>query len=289
MQRANVVVLGFLLSGTTVAPVQAQTEFGTDLAVLSSYVWRGVTFTNKPVFEPALYLSIPAGNASVTIGGWANIDLGAYDDLTNDLSESGGSSGFNLSEFDPYAEVSFPVGKATLTGGVLGYIYPNDESAPNDFRLMTSNANTVEMYGKLGLDTPLSPQLSVYYDVDNVKGAYIEAALTHSLAASENVSIDLGATAAFSAGQAVPDDPLSDESSNFDKDGFTHLDLSVGVPVASGAISITPVLHVVVGGDARTKVTSPTDTKDVKLWGGFTLSWSKALGPQPESTEVDKP
>ena len=59
MQRANGVVLGFLLSGTAVAPVQAQTEFGTDLAVLSSYVWRGVTFTNKAVFEPALYLSIP--------------------------------------------------------------------------------------------------------------------------------------------------------------------------------------------------------------------------------------
>lgn len=289
MQRANAVVLGFLLSGTAVAPVQAQTEFGTDLAVLSSYVWRGVTFTNKPVFEPALYLSIPAGNASVNLGGWANIDLGAYDDLNNDLSESGGSSGFNLSEFDPYAEVSFPVGKATLTGGVLGYIYPNDESVPNDFRLMTNNANTVEIYGKLGLDTPLSPQLSVYYDVDKVKGAYIEGALSHSLAASENVSIDLGATAGFSAGQAVPDDPLSDESSNFDENGFTHLDLSVGVPVVTGAISITPVLHVVVNGDDRTKVTSPTDTKDVKLWGGFSLSWSKALGPQPESTDVDKP
>lgn len=259
----------FMLSGLCVAvPAHAQATFGVDLDLFSSYVWRGLSLTNKPVAEPALWLSFPAGAGSITVGGWSNIDVGKYDDVNDDISESGGTSAFNFAEFDPYAEVSFPAGKATVTGGAIGYIYPNDAG-------LTSDANTVEIYGKLGLDVPLSPELSVYYDVDKIKGAYIEAGLSHSLAASEKVSIDLGATAGFSAGQGEPDDPTSDESFNFAEDGFTHLDLSAGVPFSAGAVAITPVLHVVIGGDDLTKITSPTNTDTgTKLWGGLSLSWS---------------
>ena len=136
-----------------------------------------------------------------------------------------------------------------------------------------------------GFDVPLSPELSVYYDVDKIKGAYIEGNLSHSLAASEKVSIDLGAAAGFSAGQGVPDDLLSDESFNFADDGFTHLDLSAGVPFTAGAISITPVLHFVITGDDFTKVTSPIELdSDAKLWGGVSLSWSnEAEEEEPEA------
>ena len=263
-------------------PLKAQTEVGIDLGLFSSYVWRGVTSTNKPVMQPAAYLSIPVANTSVTLGAWSNIDLGKYDDSADDISESGGSSGFNLSEIDPYAEVSFLVGKTTLTGGVLGYVYPNSDSAPNASGFTTSDANTVEIYGKLGLDAPLSPELSVYYDVNKVKGAYIEGAVSYSLAATENISVDLGALAGFNAGRGIPDDPLSGEISNYEDDGFTHLDLSAGVPFAVGTVSITPVVHFVVNGDDRTKTTSPTDlNEDVKLWGGVSLSWASTLGPEP--------
>lgn len=261
-----------MLSGAR--PAQAQATFGIDLDLFSSYVWRGLSLTNKPVAEPGVWVNFPAGHGSITVGGWANIDLGEYDDIDDDISESGGTSAFNPSEFDPYAEISFPAGSATLTGGVIGYIYPNDlDDAPNGG--LDSDANTLEVYGKLGFDVPLSPELAVYYDIDKIKGAYIEANLSHSLAAGENISIDLGATGGFSAGQGVPDDPLSEESFNFADDGFTHLDLSLGVPFGAGPVSITPVLHAVITGDDATKVTSPTDVDTgTKLWGGVSLSWS---------------
>src|SRR6185295_7785911 len=114
-----------------------------------------------------------------------------------------------------------------------------------------------------------------------VKGAYIEGAVTSYLAASAALSVDLGALGGFNAGRGVPDDPLSDEISNYEDDGFTHLDLSAGVPFALGTVSITPVVHFVVNGDDRTKTTSPTNlNEDVKLWGGLSLSWSNALGPE---------
>jgi hypothetical protein len=90
------------------------------------------------------------------------------------------------------------------------------------------------------------------------------------------VALALGALAGFSAGQAEAEDP--DELNNFAENGFTHLDLSAGLPLAAGIFAITPALHFVVNGDQVTKLTSPGEESDVKLWGGFTLSWSQALG-----------
>jgi len=284
MQPANVVGAGLLVAGALIgaAPVQAQTELSVDLGLYSSYVWRGLSLTNKPVAQPAVYLTFPAGNASITLGGWSTIDLGQYDDLNDDISESGGSSAFNLAEFDPIIEVSFPVGKATLTAGGTAYIYPNDENATR-FGLLTSDNNTIEVYGKAEFDAPLSPALSIYYDVDKINGLYAEGAVSHSLPIGASTTLDLGALAGVNAGQGVPDD--LDESFNFADDGFTHLDLSAGVPFTAGAFSITPVVHFVVAGDDFVKITSPTDESDVKLWGGVTISWARTLGAAPPEAE----
>ncbi len=274
MLRAKLLAAGVLVvAASASAPTaRAQATVGADLGLFSGYVWRGISVTNRPVGQPNLYVAFPAGNASVTVGGWANVDLGRYDD-TDEFSQSGGVSGLNLSEFDPWAEVSVPVGKATLTGGVVGYVFPNDFGATDDF-------NTWEVYGKVGLGVPLSPKLALYYDFDKVNGAYIEGTVGHTVPLG-SVSLNLGALAGLSAGQAESDSP--DELNNFFENGFTHLDLSAGVPFSAGIFSITPVVHFLVNGDEVTKFTSPGDESDVKLWGGLTISWSRALGAQVSS------
>jgi Bacterial protein of unknown function (Gcw_chp) len=287
MKRANVLGAALVVASTlaTAAPVAAQTV-GADLGLFSSYVWRGLSLTNKPVAQPDLYLTFPAGSASVTVGGWANIDLGKYDNASNDISESGGSSAFNFAEFDPWAEISYTVGKATLTGGATAYIYPNKDTAP--LFALTSAFNTVEIYGKVAFDAPLSPKLAAWYDVDKVKGLYAEASIAHSVALGEKNSLSLGALAGFNAGQDADLDATGTPTAeffNFADDGFTHLDLSAGMPLTAGSFSITPALHFVINGDDATKVTSPTKTHDVKLWGGATISWSKAYGAAAEESE----
>jgi hypothetical protein len=128
-------------------PAAAQATIGWDASLFSSYVWRGVTYTNKPVLQPDLYVTIPLGKASFTAGGWANIDIGKYDGST-DLS--GRAAVGLLAEFDWWGEIGIPAGKATLTAGATGYIFPNDAG-------FTSDANTIEIYGKVALDVPLSP------------------------------------------------------------------------------------------------------------------------------------
>jgi hypothetical protein len=280
MQPATVLRAVLLAAGASLYAVagHAQAEIGVDLGLFSSYVWRGLSLTNKPVAQPAVWASIPAGKASITLGLWSTIDLGKYDDINDDISESGGSSSFNLAEYDPYAEVSFPVGKATLTAGGTAYIYPNDPGPVGGF---TEDFNTVELYGKAAFDVPLSPFVNIYYDVDKIKGAYFEGGVSHSLQASEKVAVELGALAGFNAGQGVDPD---DESFNFADDGFTHADLSVGVPLTAGIFSITPVFHLIITGDDATKIQSPSNLDaGAKVWGGVSISWSKTLGAEPEA------
>ncbi len=287
MKRANVLGATLALVGTVGAtPMHAQATLGADMGLFSSYVWRGLSLTNKPVAQPDLYVTFPAGKASVTLGGWANLDLGKYDNANNDISESGGTSAFNFAEFDPWAEVSFPVGaKTTLTTGATAYIYPNKLGLTSDF-------NTVEIYGKAAFAVPLSPKLAVWYDVDKVKGLYAEGSISHSLPLGTKNSLTLGALAGCNAGQNADLDANGNPQAdffNFQDNGFTHLDLSAGVPLTAGVVSITPAIHFVVNGDEFTKITSPTKTHDIKLWGGATISWSKALGAAPpEATEETK-
>jgi hypothetical protein len=270
--------LGILLAAH--APrAHAQTEIGAQLDLFSSYVWRGLTLTNKPVAQPDVWVSFPAGNASITLGSWANIDLGKYDDPDDDISESGGLSAFNFAEYNPYAEVAFGTGKATLTGGFVAYIYPNDLTATSNGGL-NSDLNTWEAYGTVGFDVPLAPEFSVYYDFDKIKGFYFEGAASHSLPLGETHTLDLGGLVGFNAGQG--EDP-EDEAFNFADDGFTHLDLSAGVPLSAGVFSITPVVHFQINGDELTKFHSPSsDGSDVKVWGGVSIGWSNAAEEEAE-------
>lgn len=93
------------------------------------------------------------------------------------------------------------------------------------------------------------PSLAVYYDFNNVGGAYVEGSAGYSLPVSEGFSVDLGALAGFSAGQEVDvNDPA--QAAN-----FASVDL-----------------------DANTRVTGPgVAQQDVgtKVWFGLSLGWSR--------------
>lgn len=263
----------------TAAPAAAQVTVGADVGLFTDYVWRGITYTNKFVIEPDAYVTFPAGPASITVGGWANLEPGAYDG-PDDISENG-AEGAALTEFDWWGEVSFPAGPATLTGGITGYIFPNDDG-------FTSDANTVELYAKAAFALPLSPKLAVWYDIDKINGAYFEGSVSHSLPLVPALPVVLGATVGLSAGQGIPDS--GDDSFNFVDDGLTHLDLSAAMPFSAGPFSISPVVHMIITGDEATKFTSPNDLdNDVKFWFGAMISWSQAFGGEEEAAAEAEP
>lgn len=286
MKRGFVVAgLGLVLSTALAGSASAQ-SLGADLALNSAYFWRGLSLTNKPVAQPDLYLTF-GKSLTFTAGGWANIELGQYNGA-EDISEGGGTSAFNLTEFDWWGEFNYPVSILTLTAGATGYIYPNDAG-------LTKDANTTEIYGKVAFGVPLSPKLAVWYDIDKIKGAYIEASAGLPIHLSPALPLQLGVLAGFSAGQGCEPDAngvcQATDSWNFHDDGLTHIDLSAALPISAGPISITPNFHGIIGNDENVKVTkldptsaSGVQTSDFKVVFGVTLSWSKTFGAS-EKTE----
>ncbi len=246
----------------------AQVSVGIDVGVFSAYVWRGLTLTSKPVIQPDLWLSFPVGeNGAFTLGGWSNVELGKYDGA-DEVSLGGGEGGPDVSEFDPWIEYTHAFGDVELGLGAVGYLYPNDPPG------LTSDANTLEIYARLGLAHVLSPQVAAYYDVDKIKGLYLEGSIGYGIPLSESVSLSLGALAGLSAGQGVNDSDPS-ESANFSGNGLTHVDLSASTEFMAGPFAISPALHVQFSGDEYTKFNKPSKPDEsVKLWFGVTLSWA---------------
>lgn len=267
----RVLVLGGVMAAlATSAPAAAQTELGVTAGLFSSYVWRGLTLTSGPVLQPDISLSFPLGAASLTVGGWGNVEIGGYDDA-DDVTQGGGSS-FNLSEVDPYAEVAFGLGKASIALGGVAYLYTNDDTAPAN-----SSVNTVEVYGSIGIDALLSPSISVYYDLDKVKGLYIEGGVSHGIPLGAT-TLSLGATGGFS--NNMDPDP-DDVTNNFADNGFTHLDLHATVDFEAGPVSISPTLHFQINGDDATKYKGD----DTKIWGGVSISWGRGFGGKAHDDE----
>jgi hypothetical protein len=110
-ERCLVLIAPFLF-----AALSGAQEAGADLTLASSYVWRGVTVVNRPVLQPSVYLSAPLGPLSVTGTLWSNIELGKYDGAS-DVSETGGTSAFNVAELDPSLELGLPIGEHALALG----------------------------------------------------------------------------------------------------------------------------------------------------------------------------
>ena len=266
------------LALVTARPLSAQVSVGVDLGAYSAYVWRGLTFTSGPVLQPDLWLSVPiGGNASFTAGGWFNVEIGKYDNPQDDLSESGGTSSLNVAEFDWWGEFGTSVGNATITLGATGYRFPNDAGFTKVF-------NTIEVYAKVGLGTVLSPNFQAYYDVDNVKGLYLQGSVSHGLALSPSFTLTLGATAGLSAGQGCePNSSMACTASgfNFFDNGLTHVDFSAGTSFSAGSVTISPVFHFQISSDEFTKIRTPTKLDEsAKIWFGLAMNWASGGGDE---------
>jgi hypothetical protein len=271
--RTGVLVCAALLLPET---ARGQIVLTSDAGAFNAYVWRGVTLTNKLVLQPDAYLTIPAGGGSLVFGAWGNIDAGQYDDPVNDISEGGGTSSFNATEVDVWAEYGRPLSpnlSGTL-GGIL-YLFPNDVGLTNEVN------RTVEIYGKLQLTgVPLTPKVAAWYDLDKVDGLYLEGSLAQALTSIRGFPVTLGALAGFSAGQGVNESDPS-EVANFARNTLTHVDLSATGALTAGPVTISPTVHLLVLNDGFTEITKPGVTKEVKAWAGVTLTWSKALTGAP--------
>ncbi len=186
------------------------------------YIWRGQNLSDDPVFQPGATLTM----GGLTAGFWSNLE-------TTSINKEGGE----FTEFDWSLDYSGDVPFVNGVGysvGVINYKFPSIE-------------DTTEVYLGFGFDLPLSPSVTVYWDVDEIKGTYASAGLGHSieniaeLGPDMPVGMDIGLS--LGLGSASYNKGYWGPTVNSAK--FNDLALSVSFPVEVRGWSVAPSLNYV--------------------------------------------
>ena len=266
-------VAGLAALGILPASARGQVAVGASVTLATPYVWRGLTRSNGWNFQPEAYLAFGLARGWLTAGGWANLEAGR--DSPGNLSSLGGDRpGF--SELDYWIQYARPFGEIEGTLGAIRYTFPADAPAPR-----TGDDNTTEIYGALQLSsTYLVPRLSAYFDVERVRGAYLEGTVTVPLLAypfGNPIVFYASALAGYNLGQEMNPD-RAEQNANFRNDGFTHFDFSVRAtirPVKSLSLSMNIEPHWQLKVDDFTQRTSPEPgdaSRHIQFWLGVSLS-----------------
>ncbi len=121
--------------------------------LLTSYVWRGITLTDDPVFQPSVTVAHANG---LSLEVWGNVDLGDDNDTA-----------WELNEVCWTLDYTRRLGRVELAVGAVEYLFPN-----------TPFPGTREIFLRLRVDAQISPELELYRDIDELEGTYARLALT---------------------------------------------------------------------------------------------------------------
>ena len=205
----NIVKLVFLTALITTVwsvSVWAEEEKPTasaDVGIFTKYVWRGYEFSDESI---VLQPSTTIGYKGFSFNLWGNLDT-EVDDGTDDNK-------FNETDWTlSYATSSGPVGFD------MGYIY---------YALDGADYDSEELYLSIGLDTILSPCITIYREISHLPSWYFSFGLSHSICLPCEMTLDM----AGSVGAYYSDDDDFTEYDSTDKyREFHDALLSVGLTI----------------------------------------------------------
>ena len=220
-----------------------------DVPVLSAYVWRGQVLNDEAVAQPTFTIS----KGGFSLNWWGNFNL--TDNATGDDAE------FSEHDITVSYSTTCPLTGAGLTFGVVNYDFPNVlANVGTTNASLTSDTREAFVVMSFG-DVVLAPTLSVYYDFKEADGFYASLGISHSLAITDELGIDLGA----SIGGASSDwgDFYYGEA-----EGLTDASVSASLPISlSESVSLTlGVAYTVLLEDAEDAV----DASNGGLYSGET-------------------
>ncbi len=224
------------------------------VAVLSQYFWRGYELSrNSVVIQP----SLTVGYKGFTANLWGNLDTKPYFAGTADTSYTS-----SMTETDFTLSYSKTLGLFNLGGGYIYYaLAPLNRDAPK-------RADIQEIFATVGLNTLLSPTVTVYKDIDHYRNWYFLLGISHVFEFNKVVSLKLAATASylsstyadatlFNAGAMYGGYPKFDGNAAATNDKFNNFhdgNVTVSLPIkATKYITITPTLSYIfpLSNDAR--------------------------------------
>ena len=251
----------------------AQLYAGLDAAFASRYVWRGVTRVDGAALQPEGYLGLQLDDGYLSAGAWGSYELSRAG--PSGLSDLGpGRTGFG--EIDYWSQYARALGPVQTSLGFIRYTYRGTLPGPS----RTSAASTSEVYGTIQLSRKyLAPRLAAYWDVDRVRGLYLESSGTLPIMANPLGepfwALYVRGLAGYSLGQELnPAQP--NQVANFAGRGLTHVDLSLSFDLRPGPLTLHHESHAQWSVDDATRRTSadPADDRRVKFWFELSASWT---------------
>jgi hypothetical protein len=141
-----------------------------DLSVLSNYVWRGYVLSDDSlVIQP----SVTVGYKGFGLNLWGNLD-----------SDFVGTDEAEWTETDMTLSYERAFGPVSMG---VGYIYYALDSA----------SDTEEVYLSAGLDVLLSPTLTIYRDINEFPGWYLNLGISHSFPLPHDITLDLAGSVGY--------------------------------------------------------------------------------------------
>lgn len=256
-------------------PLCAEEEKPTaDLSVsaLTKYVWRGQELSRDSI---VLQPSATIGYKGFSVNLWGNVDTKPY------LGSEDNNS-VHWTETDITLGYSRTFGK--VTAGV-GYIYYGLASlTPGG----VDPPDSQEVYASLGLNTLLSPTLTVYKEISHYKQWYFLLSASHTFALLDKVGLKLAASASYLKSEDSDDYPEINSDYQPTGDKYNNLHdgtLTVSLPITPVKyVTVTPSLSYVfpLCSDAKNEmkyrglrgVSSTSERDSSYLYGGLTLSFT---------------
>ena len=255
MTKLRWVIFGLSLlafvSGSAWAEGDVEFEITTDY--FGKYIWRGQDLSDDPVVQPGASASF----AGLTASWWANIDTTSIN----------GKSG-KFTEHDWTLDYSGDVPGLDGLGysvGVIYYVFPS--ATPED---------TTEVYWGLGLDLPLRPSVTVYHDVDEVKGTYASLGLSHSIeefvVVFDEIPVGLELGASLGWGNGTYNKYYWGATANDQR--FNDLAFSISFPFEVYGFTLAPSLNYVTLVDERIAKTNTYNKDDAYFVAGISIAKS---------------
>lgn len=220
MKRLLTLTLVLLLSSAALyAQEEAMTESSDDglgitvgMDYMSNYLWRGTYwYSGQAAFFP--YASYEVAGLTISVAGEISESYLIDTDDTNE----------DLQAFDAGIDYSYALGDmATLSAGVWGFFLKE-----SDYNFMTGTV-------AVSFDSvPLAPFISYthdYYmnaDENELSDFYIQLGVGHSIALTDEASLDLGLAGAYYNAEST------------DQKGISDIEASTGLSVAVGSVTLS--------------------------------------------------
>ena len=252
MRKLNCLILclSIFIFGTQIVIAEDKIDFEITADYFGKYIWRGQNLSDDPVFQPG----ISASYKGLTVGVWGSLE-------TTSINNNSGE----FTEWDYYLDYSgdFPGIKGLgYSVGLINYHFPS------------VIGDTTEFYWGLNLDLPLSPAITVYHDIDEVKGTYASFGLSHSIDKIAEITPDMPIGMEISASLGLGGSAYNEGYWGVKKDKLNDLAISISFPTDIAGWTLSPSLNYVtlVNSDIRKSDAFSTDSD--YFFAGISLSKS---------------